>query len=113
MATLGFLLWAAGAEIPVVWEGSDQPHEKENGTVLPPLQWLDSYGADEWRDDFSGSDFGDSDPDEFDEWHSTKLQDLDGHLRKEAYSRQSQRSLRHGRPCKSSSGCTKVNRTLY
>lgn len=114
MATLGFFLWAGGAEIPVVWEGSDQPRENEQRTVLSPLKWFNgSYVSDEWRDDFSGSDFGDSDLDEFDEWHSTKMQDLDGHLRKEAYSRQSQRSLRHGRHCKTSNRCAKVNRTLY
>merc|ERR1712066_977943 len=74
--TLGFWLWMAGADIPVVWEGP-----AENATVLPPLQW---YSADSDYDDFDDlDDFGvfDGSFDAFDDYDE-EHQDLAGHLRR-------------------------------
>jgi len=116
--TLGFWLWAAGAKIHVVWEGPGSVQYEKNQTTLPPLQWLtsDSYGA--YSD--SCEDLSDDDCYEPDE-----RQYLSGHLRKEAYSHQSQRALRcrtQRRSSRTSSkvagedvcyGRPKANRTLY
>jgi hypothetical protein len=117
--TLGFWLWMAGAEIPVVWEGLEDAQLTENATVLPPLQWYNSDDDFDRFDEFDDLDESfDSDVDYEECW-----QDLAGHLRREAHSHQTQRSLRRGTQRKVPSkacceknarhGCFKANRTLY
>jgi len=130
LSTIGFWLWIAGVEIPVVWEAGDYCEGKQNKFALPPLQWrqegeMSSFDVD-WalvdEDDFFHF-FPDLEEEMTGEWE----QDLAGHLRKEAYSRQSHRSLRRnaqrkspkqkasvtnrvkGAPCQA----PKANRLLY
>jgi len=98
MPTLGFWLWIAGAEIPVVWDGSSSHEETESTSMLPPLALQD--GAQ-----FPMSDYDDiffPEVDFYEEFCDQEFctgereQDLAGHLRKELYSRESKRSVRRG-----------------
>jgi len=94
MPTLGFWLWLGGAEIPVVWEQTpEEPEKEKQQSSLPPLQWTspeDGFSDDE-SDGFSMDELYD----EEDWWTYTHpSQYLAGHLRKEIYSYQAQRSLR-------------------
>jgi hypothetical protein len=96
MPTIGFWLWAAGAEIPVVWEDPNTLQFNGHLTNLKPLQWKNSedYIEDEYED-----------RDDHDELWESKYDGqisvgsfpyLSGHLRKEAYGHQTQRTLRRG-----------------
>jgi hypothetical protein len=118
----------AGADIPVAWQGSAGIEGDRSQTVLPPLKWKND-------DEFHHTDSPHYDPaydSDLDEevlgeelFRNFEWQDLAGHLRKEAYSRQSERSLRHKRKCAKGRtiklcdtkdvpcGCPSANRTLY
>jgi len=127
MPTLGFWLWIGGAQIPVVWEQqSEESNNAKQQTALPPLQW--NSPEDGFSDDDSYGFFIDYDSDD------EELLDipfpspcLAGHLRKEIYSYQAQRSLRRRAHCKippkhtsealgdenARCGRPKANRTLH
>jgi hypothetical protein len=124
--TLGFWLWIAGADIPVVWDELDELDDTCLGnTTLPSLKWTDYKNNYTDDDIFSDYDYDTSDDEMF--WTGELEQDLSGHLRKEMYSMQTQRMLRQGRQhkAKSASRCkasdeenagsskVKVNRTLF
>lgn len=91
MQTLGFWLWIAGAEIPIVWQEAEK--EQKTQSVLPPLHWK-RPNDDYWMSSSDGIDEFAFDSDYEDNEELWERQDLAGHLRKEAYSYQSQRSLR-------------------
>jgi hypothetical protein len=112
MATLGFWLWLAGIEMPVVWTGRDTPLEKSSKSVLPPLTWVaDKSVYFDAHDPFDDPYLGETSDDET--YLTGEMeQDLAGHLRKEAYSRQSQRSLRRAQ-WRSRLTKPTANRTLY
>lgn len=99
MPTIGFWLWAAGAEIPVVWEDPNTLQFNGHLTNLKPLQWKNSTLHDHYSEDEY------EDRDDHDELWESKYDSqisvgsfpyLSGHLRKEAYSHQTQRTLRRG-----------------
>lgn len=128
MPTIGFWLWAAGAEIPVVWEDPNTVQFSGHLTNLRPLQWKDSTLHDDYSEDWFDIEY---DHDSLWEIEYDGQIDVDpfpyfsGHLRKEAYSDQTQRTLRRstqGRLPKTASkplvehgccGIPKANRTLY
>lgn len=87
MSTLGFWLWIAGAQIPVVWPDA-ACERKPSGTKLAPLLWK-QYSADGDWIPREIEDYGDIEEEMTGQWE----QDLAGHLRKEVYSRRSRRSL--------------------
>jgi hypothetical protein len=131
--TLGFWLWIAGADIPVVWGGLDDTCLDNNDrTTLPPLEWVPYKGFYTGEGNFiiyTGDhdyDYGDTSDDEM--FLTGELeQDLSGHLRKEIHSRQTPRMLRQGQRRKAQkasgykasgdkdAGISKVNvnRTLF
>merc|ERR1712039_872153 len=87
MPTLGFYLWLGGAELPVVWSDGTA-HESPSESVLPKLIWRGYENEYSSYDDFDEFDY-DSDCD-----YEPPEQDPAGHLKKEAYSLESRRSLR-------------------
>jgi hypothetical protein len=134
--TLGFWLWIAGADIPVVWGGLDDTClDNTDRTTLPPLEWVTYKGFYTGEGNFIIYT-GDYDYD-YDYDHDTSddemfltgelEQDLSGHLRKEIHSRQTPRMLRQGQRRKAQkasgykasgdkdAGISKVNvnRTLF
>lgn len=128
MPTLGFWLWAAGAEIPVVWEDPDSVQFSRNLTNLLPLQWRSSivhgdHSEHLYVDDYEHYELWESKHDWL--FSSGSSPYLSGHLRKEAYSHHTQRTLRRGtrgrlpktgsNPVREQGCCgiPKANRTLY
>lgn len=126
MSTLGFWLWMAGAEIPIVWDGLDDTRPNSNDqSILPSLKWTD-YNSNYTAEDIFIDYYSDTSDDEAFLTGEFE-QDLSGHLRKEIYSRQTQRMLRQGQRHKArkASGCkasddkkadsstVQANRTLF
>jgi len=126
MSTLGYWLWMAGADIPIVWDGLvDTPLNSNAQSILPSLKWAD-YNGNYTDEDIFIDYYSDTSDDEM--FLTGDLeQDLSGHLRKEIYSRQTQRMLRQGQRrkakkanvCKASddkkadSSTVQANRTLF
>merc|ERR1711935_924421 len=91
---------------PIVWDGLDDTRLNSNvQNILPSLKWADHKSNYTDENMFTHYDYDTSD----DEMLLTGEleQDLSGHLRKEVYSRQTQRMLRQGqrRKAKKASGC--------
>lgn len=127
LPTLGFWLWIAGAEIPVVWDGTACHQETESTSVLPQLTLLEGAQFEHEHYDDMFYTYSDCDTDLEEIFTGEMEQDLAGHLRKELYSRHTQRSVRRGTQRRAPSrrasdrrvkdhdrkGQVKANRTLY
>jgi len=101
MPTMAFFLWLAGANIPVEWSGESSPPAPCKNAALPALQWntrndfnfdLD-FDLRIWEDELEMDIEFDIVFEDF-IWHAPMENEIAGHLRKEIYANQTQRSLR-------------------